>query len=71
MIDSLVPSIEQVSAEGAIVLLKWDGERESNRGTVAITRRDTDYVWRQDTDDISSALQSALADYYAHHVKAK
>jgi hypothetical protein len=71
MIDSLIPSIEQLRAEGAVVVLKWDGERNSKRCTVVITRRDTDYSFRQDSDGISGALQTALADYRSHHAKTR
>jgi hypothetical protein len=69
MLDQLVPLIEEAAAQGAIVLLKWDGERTSKRGTVVITRRDTDYVWRKDTDDIDGTLAEGLAEYRARHAQ--
>jgi hypothetical protein len=31
MIDELIPQIEEISAQGAIVLLRWDGERKQRR----------------------------------------
>jgi len=67
MLDELIPQISEVEAQGAIVLLKWDGERSNNRCTVVITRKDTDYVWRRDCDDISQTLAEALADYRSKH----
>ena len=67
MIDSLIPQIEDLQAQGALVLLKWDGERTRARCTVVITRQDTDYVWRKDCDDVGSTLAEALADYRAKH----
>jgi len=67
MIDELVPQIEQLQAEGASVLLKWDGERESDRTTVTITRHETDYIWRKDSDDLAQTLQEALQEYTARH----
>lgn len=67
MIDSLIPQIEELQAQGAIVLLKWDGERARNRCTVVVTRQDTDYVWRKDCDDIAAVLAEALSEYKARH----
>ena len=67
MLDDLIPLIEQARHEGAIVLLKWDGERSQLPCTVVITRPDTDYVWRQDTEHIAQTLTQALAEYRATH----
>ncbi|HEY1171358.1 MAG TPA: hypothetical protein VGH19_08330 [Verrucomicrobiae bacterium] len=67
MIDLHIPSIEAISAEGAVVIIKWDGERTSKRCTVLITHHRTNYARRQDTDDLSTALQLALTDYRTHH----
>ena len=69
MIDPLVPAIEALQAQGAIVLLKWDGERTSKRCTVVVTRQDTDYVWRKDCDEIAPTLAEALAEYKAAHAR--
>ncbi len=69
-IDRWLAEIEELEADGAIVLIKWDGQRQQNRRTVVITRSDTDYVYRRDTDDLSQALQEAIADYRSHHPKA-
>lgn len=67
MIDELLPRIERAQAAGAVVLLKWDGEREHRRCTIVISRKDTDYVWRSDTGDLAQALAVALAEYEAGH----
>jgi hypothetical protein len=67
MIDELIPQIEEIRAQGAIVLLKWDGERTRNRCTVIVTRQDTDYVWRKDCDDIANTLMEALSEYRTRH----
>jgi hypothetical protein len=67
MIDSFIHQIEDVQEQGAVVLLKWDGERLSLRCTVVITRKDTDYVWRKDCDDITAGLAEALHDYKEKH----
>jgi len=69
MIDQLVPQIEEVQAQGAVVLLKWDGERTQNRCTVVITRHDTDYVWREDCSDIAATLVEALSQYRTRHAQ--
>jgi hypothetical protein len=66
-IDEWQEAIDAARAEGAVVILKWDGERASNACTVLITRNDTDYAWRADTDDLPSALEKALQDYRRHH----
>ncbi|XLZ71459.1 hypothetical protein ABT364_05685 [Massilia sp. SR12] len=65
MIDQFLNEIEEVRADGAVVLLKWDGERKSKCCTVVITKFEADYVWRQDSDDLESSLRTALADYKA------
>jgi hypothetical protein len=67
MLDSFIGQLEECSAEGALVLLKWDGERAGKRHTVVITRADTDFVWRQDSDDMAASLDCALTDYRAAH----
>jgi hypothetical protein len=67
MIDSLIPQIEELQAQGAMVLLKWDGERTQARCTVVVSRDETDYVWRKDCDDIASTLAEALGEYKTKH----
>jgi hypothetical protein len=69
VIDALVPQIEEARDEGAIVLLKWDGERTVNQCTVVVTRQDTDYVWRKDCIDIAATLAEAMSEYRARHVR--
>ena len=67
MLDELIPHVEEVQAEGAVVLLKWDGERSPVGCSVVVTRQNTNYVWRKDTDDIVATLAEALVDYRARH----
>ncbi|MEY4561357.1 MAG: hypothetical protein RLZZ618_634 [Pseudomonadota bacterium] len=67
MIDELIPLVEEVRAQGALVILKWDGERTHSVCTVVITRQDTDFVWRKDCNDVGATLAEALADYKAAH----
>jgi hypothetical protein len=63
MLDQFLSIIEEVQADGAVVLLKWDGQRANNRYTVVITKSEVDYAWRQDCEDMAQALQAALTDY--------
>jgi hypothetical protein len=63
-IDALLPDIGRLRSEGAVVLLKWDGERAANAATVVVTRQD--YVFRNDGDDIEAMLRDAIADCRAH-----
>lgn len=69
-LDSLTHEIEEIESDGAVVLVKWDGERQSNRRTVVVTRQNTDYVFRRDTEDIVDSLRVAIADYWAAHPKS-
>jgi hypothetical protein len=69
MIDELVPQIDEARSQGAIVLLKWDGERTSNHCTVVVTRQDTDYVWRKDCTDVGATLSEAMSEYWAAHAR--
>lgn len=67
MTEELLSQIEEARAQGAVVLLKWDGERAELPCTVVILRKDTDYVWRRDCDDMITMLGLALSDYRARH----
>jgi len=46
MLDHLIPKIENLEKDGAVVLLKWDGERESLKKTVWIGKHDSDFSFR-------------------------
>jgi hypothetical protein len=67
MLDELIPQVETVQAEGAIVLLKWDGERTKNVYTVSISRPSTHFAFRRDTDDMVSTLRESLRAYRDAH----
>jgi len=67
MMNELIPQIEEARAQGAIVLLKWDGERAELPCTVMVSRKDTGYDWRRDCDDMAATLVEALLDYRAGH----
>lgn len=63
MLDEFLPAIEEVQADGAVILLKWDGLRSAKKYTVVVTKSEVDYAWREDSDDMAQSLQRALADY--------
>lgn len=65
MFDRFLSIIDEVQADGAVVLLKWDGQRSVNRFTVVITKSEVDYIFRQDSDDMALSLSTALTDYKA------
>ena len=65
--DDLTKEIERLERGGAIVLLKWDGEREASKRTVVILRNDSGYQFRRDTDHLEEALAAGVRDYDAHH----
>jgi len=54
-----------VRAGGAVVVLKWDGERKDLPYTVVLTHHNANFVWRQDTDDMAAGLRRALQEYAA------
>lgn len=62
-IDALLPRIKAARERGAIVLLKWDGERKALCSTVVLLYAPQDFSWRRDTDDIAAALAEALAEF--------
>jgi hypothetical protein len=66
MLDSLVPQVEAMRDEGAVVLLKWDGERARHQATVVVTRPPTDYLFHRDGPELATLLQHAILDYRAH-----
>jgi hypothetical protein len=65
VLDDLVPLIEQMQAEGAVVLIKWDGERLSDRCTVVVSHKASEFTWRADSDDIRQSLLQAFGAYKA------
>ena len=62
-IDNLSDELERMESEGAVIVVKWDGERSKNRRTVVVIRADTNYTFRRDTDDIAAALRDAIEEY--------
>ena len=62
-LDSLLPELSRLEDDGACVLLKWDGERETLKRTLLIQKPGTDYMFRRDTDDLEKAIEDGIADY--------
>ena len=67
MIDEWLENIEQLRRAGAVVVLKWDGERPTDPYTVVVTRADSDFVFRRDSADLVAALREGVAAYRAAH----
>lgn len=65
-IDALLPEIDAARRRGAMVILKWDGERSRNVSTVVITHQESDFVWRKDSDNVVTALHEAITAFDAH-----
>jgi hypothetical protein len=66
MIDQWLEQIEQLRKAGAVVVLKWDGERSADPYTVVITRANTDFVFRRHTWDLAGAVRDGIAAFRAH-----
>ena len=64
-LDKYIAELEKMEAHGAVVFLKWDGERTENRRTVVVTRHNSDYVFRRDTDDLAATLRDAIEEYWS------
>lgn len=64
-IDALLPKIEAARECGALVILKWDGERQTNRCTVLLSHQQAGWIFRRDTDEPGSALSEGLAEFFA------
>lgn len=69
MLDEFIPQIEKLQAEGAIIILKWDGLRQTRKITVLVSRQETNFNWRMDSDNLALTLQEALLEYRAAHTQ--
>lgn len=68
-LNELLPELERLEKDGAVVLLKWDGERTQKKKSVVILKPGTDYQFRMDTDDLVAAIRRGIADYDDAHRK--
>jgi hypothetical protein len=70
MSDELFASIERARKAGAIVLLKWDGERTERVCTVLVTDPSIPFHFREDTDDIIGSLNEGLRQFAATQARS-
>lgn len=62
-LEESLHEIDRLQDDGALVFIKWDGERERNKKTVLIEKPGTDYLLRRDTDDLISTIRDGVSDY--------
>jgi len=60
--NELLREVEKLEEDGYIVMLKWDGERSSDKRTVVITKPGEDFCMRRDTDDIWKTLEDFILE---------
>lgn len=65
MINAILPAIERMHQQGAVVVIKWDGERASRKLTLLVSRSATGYTYRDDGDSLAQMWGGALNDYMA------
>ncbi len=65
MTDDLVQDIERARDAGAVIVLKWDGERASEFGTVIVSHQASSFTFRRETNDVLTSLREALAKFWA------
>jgi len=70
MIDALLDEIELARKAGAVVVIKFDGERSVRTHTVIVTDTRTAFFFRRDTDQLSLSLQEALEAFWAARERA-
>jgi hypothetical protein len=64
-IDALLPKIEAARERGALVIIKWDGERQANCCTVLLSHPEGDWAFRRDTDEPDAALREGLTEFFS------
>jgi len=62
-IDALLPQIEAARDAGALVILKWDGQRVVDRCSVLVSHHQDDWAFRRDTDEPVAALREGLTEF--------
>ena len=64
MDEAMMREIERSRQAGAVIILKWDGERSERIYTVILEHHAKQFMFRTDTDDMFSALQEALRQFW-------
>lgn len=63
-VDAVLPLLERMRREGAVVLLKLDGERDVRPYTVVASRPDSEHdTFRLDTSTLDEGLAQVIAWY--------
>lgn len=65
-VDVYLPILDRIRQEGAVFLLKWDGERSNNQYTALAKRPQDEEFFRLDGPTIEAVLSRVVLDY-AHH----
>ncbi len=56
----LLNRVDEAELKGFVVVLKWDGERDSTKKTLFISDPKSDLFIRRDSDDLWNSLKDAL-----------
>ena len=59
----LLTVCQKLEDEGLVVVLKWDGERETNKKTVVVSKPGSDFSFRMESDDLKHMLRMAVEAY--------
>ena len=64
MIEKWFNDLDEARRNGALVVLKFDGERKTGVYTFLISQPETDFVFRFDTDNLEKTIPKALFAYW-------
>ena len=62
-VDVFLPLLERMKQEGAVVLLKWDGERSTNYYTALASKPKDEEFFRLDGPSAEVVLASVVVSY--------
>jgi hypothetical protein len=62
-VDVFLPLLERMKQEGAVVLLKWDGERSTNHYTALASKAKDEEFFRLDGPSAEAVLSSVVVNY--------
>lgn len=63
-LSELLDEVQRLEDDGFVVFLKWDGERNSRKKTLVISKPGSDVFVRRDSDDMWSSLESAVMEVH-------
>jgi hypothetical protein len=64
MDEALLNEIDGARQNGAVFILKWDGERSERVYTVILSHHEKQFSFRADTDDMTAAAREALQAFH-------